>query len=129
MAIIAGELVAPKLVLFAAPNVLGPMFGVVEAVSGTATVLWNNGTRVASIATPTLDVISLEATVANELVGRQVKSSDPTGQNNYGLGVCRAVYGRQTDGAGSVEIVALIQFPFPGGGYVEVLASNVEAVA
>jgi len=129
MAITAGLKVSPKLVSFSAPAVQGPMFGVVAAVSGTATVLWNDGDLVPSIPTTALDVISDQAVSANQLVGRQVRVLSPTGQNNYGLGVCRAVYGRDTDGAGSPAIVALIQFPFPGGGYVEVAFANVEAVA
>ena len=107
----------------------GPVRGIVSAVAGTATVLWDNGSQVASIVLVNLDLITDTGaeTEQSRLVGRRVKIEDPTGQTNWGLATCVDVYGRQVNAEGTVTIVALLQLD--NGGFAEVLASDCEPVS
>ncbi len=102
-------------------NVNGPLFGIVESGAGPYTVLWYTGERVASVVAGNIDeIVAGSGTVAAALVGRQVKSISPTGQDNWGLCICVANYMRNgTD-------TCLLRNP--AGFFVEVPSAQVEAV-
>lgn len=112
--------VSPKL-LFAPPT--GPIFGSTDdGASPYASVLWSSGVVTANVPVAACDVITAaDAAVSNGLVGRLVKSSTPTGQNNFGQGICVACYKR------GVNTYALIQNQLTGF-YSEALAADVSAV-
>lgn len=104
------------------------MRGIVSAVAGTATVLWDNGSQVASIVLVNLDLIltSGSETERERLMGRRVLINDPTGQTNWGRATCVDVYARQVNAEGALTIVALLHLD--GGGFAEVVSSTCDVV-
>lgn len=103
-------------------NPQGPLFGIVESGTGPFTVLWYNGSRVASIILTNLDeILVASGTVAADFVGRRVKINSPAGQNNWAYMVCVGAYSR--NGADTL----LLQNP-TGEYFLEALAANCTAL-
>lgn len=131
MALVVGDKVAatilPITVTPLGQVVQGPMFGVVDSGSDPWDVLWRDGRFAEGVAGTSLDKIGAAADATREaLVGRRVKVTAPTGQNNWGLAVCVDCYTRQVNGAGGTVEMALLCNP--AGYFAEVLASNCEAI-
>jgi hypothetical protein len=109
-------------------NAHGPVRGIVSAVAGTATVLWDDGNQVASIVLVTLDLIltSGSETERTRLMGRRVQINDPADQTNWGRATCVDVYARQVNAEGALTIIALLRLE--GGGFAEVVSSTCDVV-
>lgn len=125
MPLAANQQVAVRVTRLPAPAPAGgPLRGIISAVNGTATVLWNNGSQVASIVLVTLDLITSTGaeTEAARLAGRRVSINNPAGQTNWGHGTVRDVYARQTNAEGVATIIALVQFD--SGDSIEVTSST-----
>ncbi len=114
--------ISPKLLGSISPSE-GALFGVTDdGASPYASVIWSNGVVQSNVAVALCDVITAaDAAVKNTLVGRQVKMSDPSGQTNFGGGICVSCYKRGAD------TYALVQNQMTGF-FTEVLASVVQAV-
>lgn len=127
MAIAAGSLVLPSGALII-PNAVGPIQGFVVSGTGPFVVQWANTESAAAAAALALDLITLDPTVADELVGRQVRPTSPAGQTNYGRCICVAVYKRDPGGAGNAVHTYALLVNLTTYTYFEVLASAVEVV-
>ena len=109
----------------------GPLVGIVEANAGTLTVQWENGARVATIATSTLD--ELLAPVASEVTrifGRRVRQT-PAGSTSSASGdysgVVVNMYRRDPASAGTPSAtLALVKLD--NGGFLEILSSELAVV-
>jgi len=123
MALGVGSVVSPKVNLsgFFAPSAAGPMFGVSESAGTPFTITWQDGQRVASIPTTSLDEIlaTLGGAASTKFLGQRVRITTQT-QSGYGLWVCVQVYNR-----GGVE-TALLQHA--SGAFIEALISVLEIV-
>lgn len=120
MAIGVGSLVSVR-GLASAQSGKGPLFGISESAGTPFTITWETGERVASIPSGSLDEITAaDATTQNTFVGRMCKPTSPTGQTNWGQGVCVSCYKRNTD------TVALLKNT--AGFFLEVLTSALEVV-
>lgn len=120
MAIAQNSIVSPKIAPVVAPCAQGPIFGIVESASAPWTVLWNNGQRVAAIVDANLNEITeADSSVKDQFVGRLVKSTSPSGQTNFGQGICVACYKR------GVDTYALVQNQ-AGGFYSEFPTASLE---
>ena len=124
MAIAVSAIVSPKASgnnSAASPSPNGPLFGIVSAGSGPWNVLWNNGSLVESIPAISLDeILPADSSVSDSFVGRRAKITSPTGQNNWGIGVCITAYKR--------DAVNTLLLQLGTGAYVEVAAASAEAV-
>jgi hypothetical protein len=129
MPLVANNEVARRVARFPIFSQSGPVRGIVSAVAGTATVLWDNGSQVASIVLVNLDLILTAGseTERSRLMGRRVQINDPTGQTNWGRATCVDVYARQVNAEGALTIVALLQLE--EGGFAEVVSSTCTVVS
>ena len=111
-----------------------PQIGMVEAVAGTATVLWQSGLRQATIDTAVLDeLIPADQADADEFAGQLVRHKQAGAaagvvDNPAYTGVVLMMYKRDKAGAGLTVSASLALVLLNGGGYMEFPASELVAV-
>ena len=129
MPLVANQEVARRVARYPIFRQDAPVRGIVSAVAGTATVLWDDGSQVASIVLVTLELIltSGSETERTRLMGKRVLINDPDNQTNWGRATCVDVYARQVNAEGALVIVALLALD-NGGGFAEVVSSTCDVV-
>lgn len=126
MAIGINSIVAPNIAIATAPVVQGPIFGISESAGAPFTVLWSNGNRVAGIpGTSLVEIAPADLATREAFVGRRVRVTTPSGQNNWGICVCVGAY---KQGGASGGNTLLLQNPV-GQYFIEVLPADCEVVA
>jgi len=110
-----------------------PIFGMVEALAGTATVLWQTGLRQATIDANVLDELlpadsaDITALAGKIVIHAQANAAAGVVDNPAYSGVVLMMYRRDPAGLGNPgESLALVQLV--GGGYMEFPASELVAV-